>query len=48
MKLTRNTIKSKFIYDGCQIVFHGAGSWSFDSNFAGNVAVAGVDKVVHQ
>ena len=39
VKLVRNTIKSKFTYNGRGIVFEGEGSWSFGNDFARNVAI---------
>ena len=42
MKLIRNTIKSKFTYNGRGIAFDGEGSWSFGNDFARNVALSGV------
>ena len=43
MKFTRNTIKCKFIYNGWEIKFDGADSWSFGNDFARNVVRFGVD-----
>ena len=39
----RNAIKRKFIYNGRGIVFDGEGLWSFDNDFARNVAIFGAD-----
>ena len=39
VKLTGNTIKSKFIYNGPEITFDGAGSWRYGNDFAENVIV---------
>ena len=43
MKLVRNAIKSKFIYNGWENEFDGKGSWSFGNDFARNVVIFGVD-----
>ena len=43
--LTRNTIKDKFIYNGREIAFDGAGLWSFGIVFARNIMVFGVDNI---
>ena len=43
MKLVRNAIKSKFIYNGWEKEFDGKGSWSFGNDFARNVVIFGVD-----
>ena len=43
MKLARNAIKSKFIYNGRGIVFDGKGLWSFGNGFARNVVIFVVD-----
>ena len=37
VKLLRNPIKNKFIYNGREIVFDGEASWSFCKDFARNV-----------
>ena len=37
VKLLRNPIKNKFIYNGRGIVFDGEASWSFRNDFARNV-----------
>ena len=42
-KLTRNTIKIKFISNWQGIAFDRADSWSFGNNFARNVIVFAVD-----
>lgn len=41
--LTRNTIKDKFICNGREIAFDGAGLWSFGNGFANNIVVFDVD-----
>ena len=43
VKLTRNTDKSKFTYNGRGIAFDGKGYWSFDNGTAGNITNFGVD-----
>ena len=43
VKLTRNADKSKFTYNGRDILFDGEGSWIFDNDFARNVEIFGVD-----
>ena len=43
VKLVRNAIKSKFIYNGWGIEFDGEDEWSFGNNYAGNVLIFGVD-----
>ena len=43
VKLTRNVIKSKFVYICWWIGLDGAGSWSFGNNFARIVVIFGVD-----
>ena len=43
VKLTRNPDRSKFNYNGQDIVFDGEGSWIFDNYFARSVVVFGVD-----
>ena len=43
VKLVRNTIKSKFTYNGRGIAFDGEGSWSFGIDFAQNVVIVSVD-----
>ena len=43
VKLVRNTVKSKFIYNGWVTTFDGEGLWSFDNDFARNVAIFVVD-----
>ena len=43
VKLVRNTIKSKFAYNGGGIGYNGEVSWSFGNEFARNVAIFGVD-----
>ena len=43
VKLERNTVKSKFAYNGWGIAFYGEGSWSFHNDFAGNIVIFGVD-----
>ena len=42
VKLVRNAIKSKFIYNDWGIAFDG-GSRSFDNDYARNVVIFGVD-----
>ena len=42
-KLERNTIKSKFTYNGREIAFDGEGSWSFGNDFARNFLIFGVN-----
>lgn len=41
-KLTRNTIKSKTIFNGHGIAFHGTGICSYGNDFARNVIILGV------
>ena len=43
VKIVRNTIKSKFTYNGTGIIFDREGSWSFDNVYARNVVIFGVD-----
>ena len=43
VKLVRNTIKSRFNYNGQRIAFVGKSLWSFGSNFARNVVIFGID-----
>ena len=43
VKLARNAIKSKFIYNGRGIVFDGKGLWSFGNGFARNDVIFVVD-----
>ena len=43
VKLTKNTIKSKFIYNGGEITFDGTGLWSFGNDFPRNVVILSVD-----
>ena len=43
VKVTRNAIKRKFIYNGYAIAFDGAGSWSFGNEFAQSILVSSVD-----
>ena len=43
VKLRRNTIKSKFTYNGRGIAFDGEGSRSFGNDFARNAIIIGVD-----
>ena len=43
MKLARNAIKNKFIYNGRGIVFDGKGLWSFGNGFARNDVIFVVD-----
>ena len=43
VKLARNAIKSKFIYNGRGIAFDGKSLWSFGNGFARNVAIFVVD-----
>ena len=43
VKIVRNTIKSKFTYNGRGIIFDREGSWSFDNDYARNVVIFGVD-----
>ena len=42
VKLVRNTVESKFIYNGSGIAFDRKGSWSFRTDFARNVITFGV------
>ena len=46
VKLVRNAIKSKFIYNDWGIAFDG-GSRSFDNDYARNVVIFGVDNSYH-
>lgn len=39
MKLTRNTIKRKLIYNGYGIACYGSGLWSLDNEFVQSVVV---------
>ena len=41
VQLVRNTINSKFTYNGRGIAFDGEGSWSFDNDFARDVITFG-------
>ena len=41
--LVENSNKSKWVYIGYGIAFHGADSWSFGDNFAKNAKVFGVN-----
>ena len=43
LRLVRNTIKSKFTYNGQGIAFDGQGSWSFGNDIARNGVISGVD-----
>ena len=43
LKLLRNAVKSKVIYNGRIIAFNGEGSWSFDNEFARNAVIFGFD-----
>ena len=43
LKLIRNAIKSRFIYNGRGIAFDGAGSWWFGNDFARNCVIFCVD-----
>ena len=43
MKLARNAIKSKFIYNGRGIVFDEKDLWSFGNGFVRNVVIFVVD-----
>ena len=43
VKLARNAIKSKFIYNGRGKVFDGKGLWSFGNGFARNDVIFVVD-----
>ena len=43
VKLVRNAIQTKFIYNGRGIAFDGEGFWSFDNDSARNVVIFGVD-----
>ena len=42
-KIVKNNDKAKQVYSGHGISFDGAGSWSFDNDFAKNVLIFGVD-----
>ena len=42
-KLTRKTIKKKFVYNGWGIAFDKVGSWNFGNDFARNIVIFGVD-----
>ena len=46
IKLVRNTIKSKFTYNGRKIAFDGEGSWSFGNDFDKNVVIFGFDNTL--
>ena len=46
VKLTRNVIKSRLIYNGQGIAFDGAGSWSFGNDFARYIVIFGVDNTL--
>ena len=41
--LVRNTIKSKFTYNGQGVEFDGECQWSFGNEFARNVVISGFD-----
>ena len=43
VKLVRNSIKSKFTYNGREIAFDGESEWSFGIDYARNVVIFGVD-----
>ena len=43
IKLTRNEIKWKFVYNGSRIAFDEAGSWSFRNDFDRNNVIFAVD-----
>ena len=43
VKSVRNTIKSKFTYNGRGIAFDGESSWSFGYDFARNIVIFSVD-----
>ena len=43
VKLTRNAIKSKFIYSAQGMAFERARSWSFGNNFARNIVIFSVN-----
>ena len=45
VKLTINTDKSKFIYNGRGITFDGAGKWNFVNGYDENVVICGVDDI---
>ena len=44
VKLVRNTIKSKFIYNVRGTAFDGAGLWRFDNDSARCIVIFGADK----
>ena len=46
IKSVRNTIKSKFTYNGRKIAFDGEGSWSFGNDFDSNVVIFGFDNTL--
>ena len=41
--IVKNSDKSKYIYGGYEILFDGAGTWSFVNDFAKNVVIFGID-----
>ena len=41
--IAKNSNKEKYVYIGYGIAFDGIGSWSFDSDFARNVVIFGID-----
>ena len=43
VKLVRNSIKSKFTYNGQRTTFDGEGLWNFGNDFAINIVIFGVD-----
>ena len=43
VKLVRNSIKSKFTYNGQGTTFDGEGLWNFGNDFAINIVIFGVD-----
>ena len=44
INIVRNSDKCKWVYRGCGKAFAGAGSWSFDNDFAKNVVIFVADK----
>ena len=41
--IVKNNDKGNYLYSGYRIAFDGAGSWSFECDFARNVVIFGVD-----
>ena len=41
--IVKNSDKSKYVYSGYEIAFHGVGLWSFGNNFSRNIVTFPVD-----